>query len=115
MPRSVDSTLFFLSAVGAGFVMIGLVVYSYVRPRPEHRPSVTALLGLLGFALVASPNFTSISIRSEGLELSLLREMQARQLEALEELQRRGTASPPVEDPPAVAPPPPQLSTASAV
>jgi hypothetical protein len=87
----VSSNLFFAAAVGAGFVLIGLVVYSYVRPRPEHRPSVTALLGLLGFALVASPNWTSISIKGEGLELSLIREMQARQLEALEEL-REATA-----------------------
>lgn len=84
-----DASLFFAAAVLAGFVLIALVVYSYVRPQPEHRPSVTALLGLLGFALVASPNWTSISIKSEGLELSLLREMQARQLEVLTELQGR--------------------------
>ncbi len=80
------STIFFALAVGAGFVLLGLVVYSYVRPHPQHKPSVTALLGLLGFALIVSPNFTSISIRSEGLELSLIREMQARQLRALAEI-----------------------------
>ncbi len=84
------STIFFALAVGAGFVLLGLVVYSYVRPHPHHKPSVTALLGLLGFALIASPNFTSISIRSEGLELSLIREMQARQLRALAETPRLG-------------------------
>ena len=93
----VGSPLFFAFAVGAGFVLIGLVVYSYVRPQPEHRASVTALLGLLGFALVASPNFTSISIKSEGLELSLLREMQARQLKALVALQEN--TNPPAEAP----------------
>lgn len=117
-PRPVDSTAFFGFAVGAGFVLIGLVVYSYVRPQPEHRPSVTALLGLLGFALVASPNWAAISIRSDGLELSLLREMQARQLQALTDLQTR-VASPaapappaaeavPAPDPAAEAPAPPR-------
>ena len=83
-----SSTLFFGLAVTAGFLLIGVVAYGYVHPRPEQRTSVTTLLGLLGFALIASPNFTSISIRSDegGLELSLIREMQARQLEAITSL-----------------------------
>lgn len=89
-----SATFFFASAVCAGFVLIGLVAYTTLWPRPEHRPSITALLGLLGFALIASPNWTSISIRGEGLELSLLREMQARQLEALAGLQAEACAEP---------------------
>lgn len=99
-----EQNLFFTLAVGAGFLLIGLVIYSYLKPKPEHRPSVTALLGLLGFALVASPNWTRISIRSEGLELSLLREMEGRQLRALTTLlDRVGT------DEPAAAPEPPPV------
>lgn len=89
-----SAIFFFASAVCAGFVLLGLVAYTTVWPRPEHRPSITALLGLLGFALVASPNWTSISIRGKGLELSLLREMQARQLEALADLQAEACAEP---------------------
>ena len=102
--------LFFACAVGAGFVLLGLVVYSYVRPHPEHRPAITGLLGVLGFALVASPNWTSISIRSDGMELSLLREMGARQLRALAEFQRWAEAQSPSRAPgsfgPAAAPQP---------
>jgi hypothetical protein len=107
----VESSAFFAAAVGAGFVLIGLVVYSYVRPQPEHRPSVTALLGLLGFVLIASPNWTSISIRSENLELSLLREMQARQLQALAELQGGARAEPAAAPPPRLDPPEPANAT----
>jgi len=105
----VSATFFFASAVCAGFVLIGVVAHATLRPQPQQRPSVTALLGLLGFALVASPNWTSISIRGEGLELSLLREMQARQLQALTEL-RAGTCPEPAPEAgaaPAAAPPGP--------
>ena len=86
------STPFFVSAVAAGFVLVGVVAYSYVHPQPEHRPSVTALLGILGFALIASPNWTSISLRGRDIELSLIREMQTRQLEALVEEDSDGAA-----------------------
>ena len=54
-----DTWIFYGSAVAAGFVLIGLVVYSYVRPRPEHRPSVTALLGML---TSCSSNVTAVNI-----------------------------------------------------
>lgn len=81
-----SGTLFFAAAVAAGLLLLGAVAYSYLRPRPGQRASVTSLLGILGFALVASPNWTSISIKSEGLELSLIRELQARQLAILSEL-----------------------------
>ncbi len=81
-----SGTLFFAAAVAAGLLLLGAVAYSYVRPRPGQRASVTSLLGILGFALVASPNWTSISIKSDGLELSLIRELQARQLAILSEL-----------------------------
>ena len=57
-----------------------LVAHSCVPPGPEPRPSITALLGFLGFALGSSPSWTSISF--EGLELPLIREMHGRQLEA---------------------------------
>jgi hypothetical protein len=88
------SNTFFAAAVGAGCILIAPVVYSYVRPHPEHRPSVTALLGLLGVVLIASPNWTSISIRGKGLELELLREMQARQLRAHLQANPRAIAAP---------------------
>lgn len=81
-----SGTLFFAAAVAAGLLLLGAVAYSYLRPQPGQRSSVTSLLGILGFALVASPNWTSISIKSEGLELSLIRELQARQLAILSEL-----------------------------
>ena len=54
-----DTWIFYGSAVAAGFVLIGLVVYSYVRPRPEHRPSVTALLGML---TSCASNVTAVNI-----------------------------------------------------
>lgn len=99
---------FFTFAVGAGFLLIGLVFYAYLRPKPEHRPAVTALLGLLGFALIASPNWTRISIRSDGLELSLLREIEGRQLRALgalrETLHERGAAPPDLRSEPPSSP-----------
>jgi hypothetical protein len=84
---SVTPDLFQALAVAAGFALVGVVAYSYVRPRPSQRPSITALIGVLGFALVSSPNWTSISFKGEGLELSLIREMQGRQLEALAALE----------------------------
>jgi hypothetical protein len=83
----VTPALFQTLAVVAGFALVGVVAYSYVRPSPGQRPSITALIGVLGFALVSSPNWTSISFKGEGLELSLIREMQGRQLEALAALE----------------------------
>jgi xanthosine utilization system XapX-like protein len=105
MSHVVQQDYFFTLAVGAGFLLIGLVIYSYLRPKPEHRPSVTALLGLLGFALVASPNWTRISIRSDGLELSLLREIEGRQLRALTALHERMSATAAAPEPAAVSAP----------
>jgi len=87
---SVTPNLFQALAVAAGFVLVGVVAYSYVRPRASQRPSITALIGVMGFALISSPNWTSISFKGEGLELSLIREMQGRQLEALAALETCG-------------------------
>ena len=111
---TVSSDLYQALAVAAGFALVGVVAYSYVRPGPAQRPSVTALIGVLGFALVSSPNWTSISFKGEGLELSLIREMQGRQLEALTALEvcegehasnGEATTSPPPERIPATTPP----------
>jgi hypothetical protein len=95
----VTPDLFQALAVAAGFGLVGVVAYSYVRPRPAQRPSITALIGVLGFALVSSPNWTSISFKGEGLELSLIREMQGRQLEALAALETCGDESSTVGEP----------------
>lgn len=97
-----SSTLFFAAAVAAGLLLLASVAWSTLHPRPGQRASVTSLLGILGFALVASPNWTSISIKSNGLELSLIRELQARQLAILSEL--RGGVDPPAA-PKRAAPP----------
>jgi hypothetical protein len=94
-----SGNLFFAAAVAAGLGLLATVAWSYLNPRPGQRASVTSLLGVLGFALVASPNWTSISIKSEGLELSLIRELQARQLAILSEL-RVTEARPADPDPP---------------
>ncbi len=116
-----SGTLFFGAAVAAGLLLLGAVVYSYLQPQPGQRTSVTSLLGILGFALVASPNWTSISIKSEGLELSLIRELQARQLAILSEIRSDDAAAAPAAsdarpDPPGAhsAPPAPRLESAPA-
>jgi hypothetical protein len=62
-------------------VVIGSVVWRYLRVTVQRDPLLSTTLTLIGFVLVSSPIWTSIVVKGPQWELSLLREQSTKQAE----------------------------------
>ena len=69
------SPVFFIAAVVLGSAVLLAVVWRYLRG-PSDATTISLTLAVLGFALVGSPLWASIVIKSNSVELSLLRDCQ---------------------------------------
>jgi hypothetical protein len=64
---------FFVTAVTLGAALLLVVAWTHLHGGTGSA-ATSAMLGLLGFALVGSPLWASIIVKGEGFEISVLRE-----------------------------------------
>lgn len=88
---------FYAFAAGMGALLLLASVWSHLRPSAGRNKVVGALLPLLGFALVGSPIWSSISLKTEQLEISVERQRQI--IEALAASSDGGSPPPFVPEP----------------
>jgi len=70
-----------VTAVAIGAVVLGAVVWRYVRFTDQKNTTLSVTLGLIGFILVSSPLWASIVVKGPQWEVSLLREQSTKQAE----------------------------------
>jgi len=88
----VYSNAFMILAVILGTLVLVAVLINYMRNVPLQSVTVTSTLILIGFVLVSSPLWGSISLKARDFELALLRDYSETQLrgyvQLLEDYQR---------------------------
>lgn len=80
-------------AVGIGSIVLGSVLWNYLRQIAQQAVVLSTTLSLVGFILVSSPLWGSIIVKGPQWEISLLRQQAAAQAESnlklVEAYQRR--------------------------
>jgi hypothetical protein len=79
------SATFFIVAVALGAVVLLAVVWAYVRGETNGVTALSITLSVLGFALVGSRLWASIVVKTDTVELSLLRECQQQAVQSADE------------------------------
>lgn len=78
------SPIFFIVGVTLGAALLLAVVWRYLRG-PSDATTVSITLAVLGFALVGSPLWANIVVKSNTVELSLLRDCQQQAAQSADE------------------------------
>lgn len=76
-----EQTGYLISAVTIGGIILGAVVFRYLRLTEHKDPLLSTTLVLIGFILVSSPLWASIVVKGPQWEVSLLKKQSTKQAE----------------------------------